>query len=153
MGGKIYSIGPPAICCAYPPSNGGAFTILGGFGAECDYPDYKDRTAAGLDCSGFVGYVYYMAYGENVLMGASGCGSECVTIDYMCNHDGAGHLNHISYDELKPGDIGMSGGSHQHIGIYAGNGMWIHCTGQPQNVVVCNNFGGFEVFARYEGLD
>ena len=36
--------------------------------------------------------------------------------------------------------------SNNHVGIYVGNGMWIHCTGSPTNMVVMNNTSCFRYY-------
>ncbi len=96
-------------------------------------PDYKGRTKKGLDCSGFVQWVYNTALGVKVSGSTAG---------YCSNH------NKISYSDLKPGDVGLikePGASSNHIGIYAGRNsdgqdMWIHCTGAPKNTVVYGSY-------------
>ena len=58
-------------------------------------------------------------------------------------------LERISFSALEPGDIGMEnlpGAQNNHIGIYAGNGMWIHCQGEPANNVVYNNTNCFRYY-------
>lgn len=69
-------------------------------------------TPAGFDCSGFTQYVY-RHFG--ISLGRT-------TKDQI--HDGYG----VSRDDLKPGDLVLYGknGIPSHMGIYVGNGMYIH---------------------------
>jgi cell wall-associated NlpC family hydrolase len=69
-------------------------------------------TPAGFDCSGFTQYVY-KHFGIN--LGRS---------TYNQISDGYA----VSRDELQPGDLVFygRGGSPSHMGIYVGNGMYIH---------------------------
>lgn len=69
-------------------------------------------TPAGFDCSGFTQYVY-KHFGIN--LGRS---------TYNQINDGYA----VSRDELQPGDLVFygRGGSPSHMGIYVGNGMYIH---------------------------
>lgn len=69
-------------------------------------------TPAGFDCSGFTQYVY-RHFGINVGR---------TTYDQI--EDGYT----VSRDELQPGDLVFygRGGSPTHMGIYVGNGMYIH---------------------------
>ena len=102
-------------------------------------PDSKGRTKKGLDCSGFVQFVYCQVTNTPL----SSVGSTTRT---FCSSLG---LSRIHYDQLKPGDIGLMnlpGSNSNHIGIYAGNGMWIHCTGQPTNTVVYKNTNCFRYY-------
>ncbi len=69
-------------------------------------------TPAGFDCSGFTQYVY-KHFG--ITLGRT-------TYDQIKN----GYA--VSRDELQPGDLVFygKGGSPSHMGIYVGNGMYIH---------------------------
>ena len=105
------------------------------FGSPCT-PDANGRAQKGLDCSHFVDWVYWTAIGNNL------------------GNSWTGHLWDISSDvggihNLQPGDIGLmntGNNSNNHVGIYVGNGMWIHCTGSPTNNVVLNNTGCFRYY-------
>ena len=78
----------------------------------------------GLDCSGFVDWVFY-----NVTDG-----------EYVIGHGGGVHMQHtyctpISWNEAQPGDLVFFVGTYDtagvsHCGIYVGDGMMIHC-GDP----------------------
>lgn len=77
--------------------------------------DHKGRNKYGLDCSGFVDFVYW-----NVLDNNLGNG----------NTDTLKSLStEITHDELQPGDLGFlnndSSGTGQHVGIYIGNDEWV----------------------------
>ncbi|QAA32803.1 NlpC/P60 family protein [Clostridium manihotivorum] len=69
-------------------------------------------TPSGFDCSGFTQYVY-KHFGINLGRAT-----------YNQINDGYP----VSRDELKPGDLVFygTGGSPSHMGIYVGNGMYIH---------------------------
>ncbi|EHL13117.1 hypothetical protein HMPREF9629_00417 [Peptoanaerobacter stomatis] len=92
-----------------------------------------------LDCSGFVVWAYKMA-GFNV-------------------PDGTYHQWNNSYKvsakELKIGDIGIkeSGGlgMYNHIGIYAGNGYWIHCN-YSRNGVTLEKTDMFKFYRRFRNV-
>lgn len=92
-----------------------------------------------LDCSGFVVWAYKMA-GFNV-------------------PDGTYHQWNNSYKvsakELKIGDIGIkeSGGlgMYNHIGIYAGNGYWIHCN-YSRNGVTLEKTDIFKFYRKFNNV-
>ncbi len=96
--------------------------------------DAKGRTAKGLDCSGFVHWVYWTATGKS---------TPGTTAAYPGNY--------TAVSEPQIGDLGFKktpGASNNHVGIYIGNGQWIHCSGMPRNRVVCDKGNpGFTVFA------
>lgn len=83
----------------------------------------------GLDCSGFVDWVFY-----NVTDG-----------EYVIGHGGGAHMQHtyctpISWDEALPGDLVFYPGD-EHVGIVggrdeAGNLLIIHCAFSQNNVVI-----------------
>ena len=94
----------------------------------------------GLDCSGFVDWVFY-----NVTNG-----------EYVIGHGGGAHMQHtyctpISWDEAQPGDLVFYPGD-EHVGIVGGrdaNGdlMILHCTFKTNNVTV-SGVTGFSSIAR-----
>lgn len=73
---------------------------------------YGGSTPSGFDCSGFTSYVY-----KNTVR------SIPRTATQQRNA-----LTNVSMDELKPADLVFFGsnGSITHVGIYAGNGQFIH---------------------------
>ncbi len=79
----------------------------------------------GLDCSGFVQWVYRTSgYSNYGLLGSTqAILNNCET---------------ISEDELQIGDIGLlnHGEKVNHTGIYIGNGYWIHCSSSKDTVIV-----------------
>lgn len=108
-------------------------------------PSGTDRFIYGLDCSGFVIWVYHQ-------LGIEVRGNVATIYGNA--------KKNISESELQPGDIGIEG-SNDHIGIYAGrdpngNELWIHsggggylsiCDGAPGYVKV-GTYSGFTRFAR-----
>lgn len=73
---------------------------------------YGGSTPSGFDCSGFTSYVY-----KNV-----------ATPIARTSSDQRATTKNISMDELLPGDLVFFGsnGSVSHVGIYTGNGQFIH---------------------------
>ncbi len=75
----------------------------------------------GLDCSGFVAWVYDRAGVTNVLQGGG------TTYQW-------GVSTEISYSQLQVGDLGfmkdpttLTNQGNNHVGMYIGNGVWIEC--------------------------
>lgn len=98
----------------------------------------------GLDCSGFVQWVYMSAgYTEDTYVPMISTSSMLAS------------LEHISSEELMPGDIGiMHDGSDErinHAGIYLGNGYWIHCSSSAGTVTI-SQFD-FKVYLRAAGIE
>ncbi len=104
----------------------------------------ENNNQKGLDCSGFVQWVFLTAgYDLNL----------CSKFTTVANTIDSG-LPEISYEELRPGDLGTyEGPITNHIGIYAGNDKWIHCTGGNQRTVVIDDFGFTRFFRAIEGDD
>lgn len=83
----------------------------------------------GLDCSGFVDWVFY-----NVTDG-----------EYVIGHGGGAHMQHtyctpISWNEAQPGDL-VFYPDDEHVGIVggrdeSGNMLIIHCAFSQNNVVI-----------------
>lgn len=105
----------------------------------------------GLDCSGFVQWVY-----RNAL-----CSKDGNNPDSIYNSMGStgmitssSNMKQISKSELKPGDLGClrtgssSAGNWNHVGIYMGNNRWVHNSGSAGTVVVSDNYSGFSVYYR-----
>ena len=132
-GGKPVNAGMPLTV-----SLNGAETAA--VGASCE-ADGKGRAVAGLDCSGFVGWAYWTAFGVK-----PGMSTGTFT-------DSLG-LVQIGFGELQPGDIGLQavpGAAANHIGIFLGmdgNGkaLWVHCSGSGG--VVVNNTNCFRLYYR-----
>lgn len=115
-------------------------TGMAAAGASC-VADGKGRAVAGLDCSGFVGWVYWTAFGVKPGMSTG-------------TFTGSLGLEQIGFGELQPGDIGLQavpGAASNHIGIFLGldgNGkaLWVHCSGSGG--VVVNNTNCFRLYYR-----
>ena len=91
----------------------------------------------GLDCSGFVQWAYRTAgYEDKIWKRLISTGSISQSEE------------NISSDQLIPGDLGLFslGGAHNHVGIYIGEGFFIHCSSSRGTVVVSKV--GFKVFKR-----
>lgn len=77
--------------------------------------DHKGRNKYGLDCSGFVDFVYWNVLDNNLGNGNTG------TLKSLSTE--------ITHGELQPGDLGFlnndSSGPRQHVGIYIGNDEWV----------------------------
>lgn len=94
----------------------------------------------GLDCSGFVDWVFYNISGGT----------------YIIGHGGGAHMQHtyctpITWDEAIPGDL-VFYPEDTHVGIVCGfdsggNVQIIHCASGANNVVV-NGKSGFTTIAR-----
>ena len=94
----------------------------------------------GLDCSGFVDWVFYNISGGT----------------YVIGHGGGAHMQHtycapITWDEAIPGDL-VFYPEDTHVGIVcgfdsAGNVQIIHCASGANNVVVTGK-SGFTTIAR-----
>lgn len=88
----------------------------------------------GLDCSGFVDWVFYNVSGGNYIIGhGGGAGSQ---------HR---HCTDISWSEAQPGDL-VFYYNDDHIGIVggwdeAGNILIIHCASGQNNVVITGKSG------------
>lgn len=92
----------------------------------------------GLDCSGFVNWVYMSAgYDRSITNG--------LYSTYVIRES----LQDITAEELRPGDIGLLKNNSigtNHTGIYLGHGLWIHCASSKGGV--CVNTAGFRYFKR-----
>ena len=96
----------------------------------------------GLDCSGFVQWAYRTAgYAESTWKRLISTG----TIS-QSEQD-------IDESELRPGDLGLFhlGGAHNHVGIYIGDGYFIHCSSSRNTVVVTK--APFRAFKRVMEAD
>ncbi|MBL6616729.1 MAG: C40 family peptidase [Reyranella sp.] len=84
---------------------------------------YGGTTPAGFDCSGFVYYLYGAVFGQ--------------TIPRM-PHDMASEGKPVARSDLQRGDLVFFGyrGTFTHVGIYAGNGQFVHATHRGSPVMV-----------------
>ena len=95
----------------------------------------------GLDCSGFVDWVFYNASGG----------------EYLIGHSGGAYSQHtyctdIPWSEAQPGDL-VFYPEDEHVGIVggwdeSGNLLIIHCTSGSHNNVVITRSGGFVSIAK-----
>ncbi len=93
----------------------------------------------GLDCSGYVQWAFRTAgFDEWPELTST---QEILKITQT-----------ISEEELKPGDLGLlnNGQSINHVGIYLGNGYWIHCS-SGKGTVVAEKTSMFSIFKRMPG--
>lgn len=95
---------------------------------------YGGSSPSGFDCSGLVYYVY----------GSFG---------YCLNRGATGQLQNgreVAFEELRPGDLVFFGyGSRaDHVGIYLGNGQFIHAENSGTGVVISSLVEGYYV-GRY----
>lgn len=94
----------------------------------------------GLDCSGFVDWVFFNISGG----------------EYIIGHGGGAHAQHtyctaISWDEAQPGDL-VFYPDDEHVGIVCGrdeggNLLVVHCASSANNVVI-TGISGFTSVAR-----
>ena len=94
----------------------------------------------GLDCSGFVDWVFYNMTGGSYIIGHGGGA-----------HSQHGYCTAITWDQATPGDLVFYPGD-THVGIVGGrdeNGelLIIHCTYSKNNVVITDK-SGFTSIAR-----
>jgi len=86
---------------------------------------------AGFDCTGFVQFVYRQ-FGLNL------------------PHNEAGQLasgQRVSADELEPGDVLVFANTYRrglsHVGIYVGEGQFVHAADERHGVTVSNLWDGY----------
>lgn len=97
----------------------------------------------GLDCSGFVQWALMSAgFDESVW-------KNMVSTGAILSHTAS-----ITEEELVPGDLGLlnNGQGINHVGIYLGNGMWIHCS-SGERTVVAEKTGMFRIYKRLPETD
>ncbi|MEG2620834.1 MAG: CHAP domain-containing protein, partial [Bacilli bacterium] len=107
------------------------------FGTVLTIPDSGGRLLKGLDCSGFVNWVFWTTMNDNL---GNGSTNDLLAIS-----------EEIVYEDLKPGDLGfINDGSDgdNHVGIYAGENKWIHETGGEINNVTYGTYTGFKLYKR-----
>ena len=83
----------------------------------------------GLDCSGYVQWVLMTAGVDTSYTDKMASTSQMLS---------SGLLEPCSYEELEPGDFGFlnHGESVNHVGIYIGDGYFIHCSSGSGTVVI-----------------
>jgi cell wall-associated NlpC family hydrolase len=84
---------------------------------------YGGITPSGFDCSGFVYYLYGAVFGQSIP---------------RMPHDMAREGAPVAQSDLKRGDLVFFGyrGTFTHVGIYAGNGQFVHATHRGSPVMV-----------------
>ena len=88
--------------------------------------DEESGLQNGLDCSGFVQWVYMTAGFDQSIT------SKLISTNSILN---AGFME-VSENELMPGDIGVvEHKTSNHCGIYKGDGTWYHCSSYNNTVV------------------
>lgn len=94
----------------------------------------------GLDCSGYIQWILRTA-------GVDGWEELVNTGNFLHSS----RLTPIVMQDLKPGDLGLfypdSNARTNHIGMYLGNGYWIHCSSTAGTVAISNNMK-FSIFRR-----
>ncbi len=111
-----------------------------GFGLVTGEADYKGRILRGLDCSGWIQWVYWSALGNNLNGAAStanliGCGEK------------------IRRADLKPGDIVVRPGTDSHVVMFLcwadnGNMIAIHENASANNVSVNEVTANYPYYRR-----
>ncbi len=111
-----------------------------GFGLVTGEADYKGRILRGLDCSGWIQWVYWSALGDNLNGAAStanliGCGEK------------------IRRADLKPGDIVVRPGTDSHVVMFLcwadnGNMIAIHENASANNVSVNEVTANYPYYRR-----
>lgn len=97
----------------------------------------------GLDCSGFVQWALRTAGFDESAWEKMGSTDSILK-----------HTESITEKDLIPGDLGLlnNGDGINHVGIYLGDGMWIHCS-SGKKTVVAEKTGMFRIFKRLPAAD
>ena len=106
--------------------------------------DVNTRMQKGLDCSGFVQWVYITAGFDR-----------SVTDRLLSTHIMNSNFSAVDYSDVRIGDIGLNMSRKiGHCGIYAGNGKWWHCSSAAGTVVLSDGAGlGFAKVIRPVDMD
>ncbi len=108
-------------------------------GYDTSWWTYEENEQKGLDCSGFVQWVFMT------------CGYDDDMINQMISTTSIrDFFENCSYEEMLPGDLGLLnlGETTNHTGIYLGEGYFIHCSSGSGTVVI-NQFP-FRYFKKVE---
>jgi cell wall-associated NlpC family hydrolase len=92
----------------------------------------------GLDCSGFVGYVFQKVIGKRL-----------PRTSFEISHVGA----NVGQKNLKPGDLvffNTRRKPYSHVGIYVGDGRFVHAPGSGKAIMLAN-MGQKYWHSRYNG--
>lgn len=92
----------------------------------------------GLDCSGFVHWAFMTSGFDKALY------DNLISTDTILSN-----TETINASQLRAGDLGLinNGKAINHVGIYLGNNMWIHCS-SAKNTVVVEKTNMFKIFKR-----
>ena len=108
--------------------------------------DKDTHKQKGLDCSGFTQWVLRTTGYEH-----------WDSLGWTGYYLSSPYLDVITREELQAGDFGLFYPNTErtnHVGIYLGNGYWIHCSSSRNGVVVSQNSDlKFAVFRRIKGID
>lgn len=100
---------------------------------------FGGTSPAGFDCSGFVAYVYSSTAGVALPHSAEGMYS---------------HGRPVAESELRQGDLvfyNTSKRSLSHVGIYIGNGQFVHATSSNTKRVMISSMSESYWVKRFEG--
>ena len=105
----------------------------------------EEGSQKGLDCSGYIQWILITAgYNQNIY-------SKCLSTSSTL-----ASLEAIAEDDLIPGDIGFLHSAEletvNHVGMYLGNGKWMHCSSGSGTTVI-ENTDMFKVFRRLPEID
>lgn len=121
-----FSTGPAAAPAATSPGNGEwgdrlVSRAMNYLGTPYRYGGTSPKT--GFDCSGFVYYLYGAVFGQRIP---------------RMPHDMVREATPVARGELQKGDLVMFGyrGTITHVGIYSGNGQFVHATHRGSPVMV-----------------
>jgi len=130
-------VGTAASLAGRVPYEWGGKASKGGYDSSWWSYNEKNGQQKGLDCSGFVQWVYMTnGYSKEAT-------DKLLSTDTMLNSD----MERVSEEDLQPGDVGIiERKGTNHCGIYAGNGEWYHCSSSGGTVVRAQY--GFNVFMR-----
>lgn len=97
----------------------------------------------GLDCSGYVQWALMSAGYEKKVY------EKMISTESILKNTVS-----ITEDDLLPGDLGLlnNGQGINHVGIYLGNGLWLHCS-SGKNTVVAEKTRMFQIFKRLPAAD
>ncbi|MBQ6540115.1 MAG: SH3 domain-containing protein [Oscillospiraceae bacterium] len=93
---------------------------------------YGGTSPSGFDCSGFIYYIFKLTYGYNM--------SRTASAQYANNG------TKVSKSDLKPGDIVFfsdDGRGVTHVGLYIGDGQFIHAANSRKGVIINDLFTGY----------
>lgn len=121
-----FSTGPAAAPAATSPGNSEwgdrlVSRAMNYLGTPYRYGGTSPRT--GFDCSGFVYYLYGAVFGQQIP---------------RMPHDMVREATPVARGDLQKGDLVMFGyrGTITHVGIYSGNGQFVHATHRGSPVMV-----------------